>query len=281
MSHLLTDTLPDMKREIKFFPVKNDNPKTLTREQIRKFNESGYLCPLDVFTPEEAEANRRYFDDLMARANAVGHHSYSINHWQLHCKGIYDLLHDRRILNYVEDILGPNLVSTMTHFFCKESGDEKKVSWHQDASYWPLTPSKVVTVWLAIDDVGEDNAPMMVIPGSHLHGQIPFERSSEVEQNVLDQSVNDALEWGANPVAFTMKAGQISIHTDLLLHGSEPNRSKRRRCGLTLRYMPPDVRTSEKTQANAYICRGEDPDRYWVNWPVPQGEEIPEPRRPR
>ena len=79
-----------------------------------------------------------------------------------------------------------------------------------------------MTAWLAIDDVDEENGPMTVVPGSHLHGQIPFEHSTAEEQNVLGQSVHDPLQWGGEPVAFTMRAGQMSLHTDLLLHGSAP-----------------------------------------------------------
>jgi ectoine hydroxylase-related dioxygenase (phytanoyl-CoA dioxygenase family) len=272
----ITDALPDMQRELRFFSVENDAPQKLTRDQVRQFNEQGYICPLDIFTPEEAAANRRYFDGLMQKAREAGHNSYSINGWHRHCKGIYDLLHERRILDYVEDLLGPNLVSIMTHYFSKEPGEQKQVSWHQDASYWPLTPSKVVTVWLAIDEVDGGNGPMTVIPGSHLHGQIPFERSADDDDNVLSQSVHNPHKWGGEPVPFTMKAGQISMHTDLLLHGSEPNRSARRRCGLTLRYMPPEVRTREEKRANGYICRGKDPADYWVNGSVPAGDEIPQ-----
>ena len=72
-----------------------------------------------------------------------------------------------------------------------------------------------------------------------------------------------------------MRAGQMSLHTDLLLHGSSPNRSTRRRCGLTLRYMPPEVRTREEKRAHGYICRGSDPSGYWINHPVPTGDEMP------
>ena len=60
----MTDTLSAMERELKFFPVQNDSPGKLTCEQIRQFNGLGYVCPLDVFTPEEADFNRRYFDEL-------------------------------------------------------------------------------------------------------------------------------------------------------------------------------------------------------------------------
>jgi non-haem Fe2+, alpha-ketoglutarate-dependent halogenase len=271
----ITDALPDMQRELKFFPSENENPKKLTREEIQCYNKKGYIFPLDVFTAEEADANRRYFDGLMQKAKDAGLNNYSINGWHRHCCGLYDLLHEKRILDYVEDLLGPNLVSTMTHYFSKDPGDEKQVSWHQDASYWPLTPSKVVTVWLAIDDVDEENGPMTVIPGSHVRGQIPFEASAAEENNVLGQSVHDPAKWGGAPVPFTMKAGQISMHTDLLLHGSEPNRSQRRRCGLTLRYMPPDVRTREVEHGQGHICRGEDVSGYWVDGGKPEGDEMP------
>ncbi len=270
----VTNAIPDMERELRFFPVENPKPRTLTQGQIRRFNEKGYLFPLEVFTPEEAEANRGYFDQLMAAARAAGHDSYSINGWHRHCRGICRLLHEPRILDYVEDLIGPNIVSTMTHYFSKDPGDEKQVVWHQDASYWPLTPSKVVTVWLAIDDVEEANGPMQFIPGSHRHGQIPFEHSTAEENNVLGQSVRSPEAYGDPPVSVCIRAGQISIHTDLLLHGSAPNRSTRRRCGLTLRYMPPDVRTRAKDHASAFICRGMDPDGYWQSWPIPEGEMV-------
>ena len=72
--------------------------------------------------------NRRYFDALMDQAKAHGHNSYSINGWHRHCRGIYDLLHEPRILDYVEDLLGPNLVSVMTHYFCKEPANKNKSS---------------------------------------------------------------------------------------------------------------------------------------------------------
>ena len=60
-----------MKRELKFFPVENENPQKLTTEQICQFNEKGYIFPLDVFTGEEVMANRAYFDRIMGMAKAA------------------------------------------------------------------------------------------------------------------------------------------------------------------------------------------------------------------
>ena len=121
----ITDALPDVRRELRFFP-------------------------LDVYSAAEADANRTYFDGLMARATAAGWDAYAINGWQLRCEGMYDMIVEPRILDYVQDLLGENLVCWGAHFFCKMPGDERRVSFHQDASYWPLTPSKTVTVWLVL-----------------------------------------------------------------------------------------------------------------------------------
>jgi hypothetical protein len=271
----MTNAIPEMERDLRFHPATTTSPQHLTPDQVRRFNDRGFVFPVDVFSAAEATANRAYFEHLADLAAAAGHSSYSINCWHHLCGGIWDLAVEPRILDRVEDLLGPNLICTMTHYFAKMPGDDKQVAWHQDASYWPLTPSKVVTVWLAIDDIDDDNGPMTFIPRSHLHGQIPFDRSTEQENNVLNQSVHDPLRWGEAPVAVTMTAGQVSLHTDLLLHGSEPNRSQRRRCGLTLRYHPPDVRRREPDHAPGILCRGDDPSGYWQPIERPDGDSIP------
>ncbi|MBT3343812.1 MAG: phytanoyl-CoA dioxygenase family protein [Gemmatimonadetes bacterium] len=269
------DAHPDLKRDLSFFPTVNDAPRHLTGAQVRQYNERGYIFPLDVYNATEVDANRAYFDELMKMAAAAGWDAYSINGWQAQCAGMYDMIVEPRILDYLEDLLGTNLVCWGAHFFCKMPGDVRQVSWHQDASYWPLSPSKTVTVWLAIDDADVENGAMTVIPGSHVHGQIDFDDSTDQEHNVLNQTVNDATAYGDEPVALAMRAGQISLHTDLLLHGSEPNRSDRRRCGLTMRFVPPDVHAHDGWNRRAITCRGSDPTGHWPHTSRPEGETIP------
>jgi non-haem Fe2+, alpha-ketoglutarate-dependent halogenase len=264
-----TNAYPDLARDLRFWPTINDRPQKLTQAQIQHYNDKGYICPLDVFSPAEIAVHRAAFDELMAEAGAKGGNSYSINGWHKTHTVVYDLVIEERILDYVQDLLGEHLVCWGTHYFCKMPGDGKQVSWHQDASYWPLTPSKTVTVWLAIDDADAENGAMQVVPGSHLHGQIAFEKSSAEEQNVLNQTALNPLQYGQEPVLLAMAAGQISLHTDLLLHGSEPNHSARRRCGLTMRFVPPDVRALQGWNGNAVIGRGVDVSGHWSNWPRP------------
>ncbi len=269
------DAHPDLHRDLSFVPSTSVVPQHLSAAQIAQYNERGYIFPLDVYTEDEVTRNRVYFDELMEAAAAAGWDAYSINGWQSHCAGMYDMIIEPRILDYVQDLLGPDLICWGAHFFCKMPGDTKQVSWHQDASYWPLSPSKTVTVWLAIDDADVENGAMCVIPGSHLHGQIDFDDSAAEENNVLNQTVTDATNYGDEPVALAMKAGQISLHTDLLLHGSQPNLSQRRRCGLTMRFVPPDVHAHSGWNRRAITCRGSDPSGHWPHTPRPVGETIP------
>ena len=271
----IDNAMPDLDRQLEFQPTANDDPVHLDLRQIHQFNQEGYLFPLDVFSAEEAVANRDYLDELMTRSAARGWDAYAINGWHKHCAGIHDLVTEPRILDYVQEILGEDLICWGTHYFCKLPGDTRQVSWHQDASYWPLTPSRTVTVWLAIDDAALDNGPMTVIPGSHRRGQIPFDRSAPEEDNVLNQTVSSPDSYGGAPVPFVLKAGQISLHSDLLLHGSQPNRSDRRRCGLTMRFVPPEVRAYSGWNRNAVICRGADASGHWAHNPRPEGDTIP------
>ena len=275
----ITNAMPDLARELTFYPAETTDPQTLTRDQVENFNKKGFVFPLEVFTPKEAEANRAYFDDIIQKALEAGFTSYNVQRWHIYCQGIYDIITDSRLLDYVQDILGKNLIIRGSHCFCKLPGDDKQVAWHQDASYWPITPSKIVTAWLAIDDVDEENGAMQIIPDSHLQGQIPFERSTKEEKNVLGQTVHNAETFGAAPVSLNLKAGQMSLHSDLLLHSSRPNLSNRRRCGIAIRFVPPETTELKGYSKNTVIARGTDPTGNWFNAPRPQGETIPTPQQ--
>jgi non-haem Fe2+, alpha-ketoglutarate-dependent halogenase len=172
----------------------------------------------------------------------------------------------------MRDLLGENVVCWGSHYFCKMPRDPKTVSWHQDSAYWPLSPSKTATVWLAIDDADPENASLRVVPGSHLHGLIPSRPSTSDENNVLWTSIDRAERFG-EPVSLRLRAGQFSIHSDLVLHGSRANLSARRRCGLTLRYCPVDVRSYKGWNAQSIIVSGHDESGHWRHLPRPAGDD--------
>ena len=249
--------LTALQRELRFHPTVNRHPASLTPDQIAAFNRDGYIKGIRIFDAEEIATHRRYLDALLARVMAAGGSSYSIMTAHLKYGKVYDLLTHPRIVAYVKDLLGENVIGWGSHYFCKMPHDGKTVAWHQDAIYWPLTPAKTVSVWLAIDDADPENANMRFIPGSHRHGALPHQPSASEESNILDHTAVNPDILG-QPVDVTLKAGEISMHSDLLLHGSEANESDRRRCGLTLRYCAAEVRAHLDWHVKGVVVSGED-----------------------
>jgi non-heme Fe2+,alpha-ketoglutarate-dependent halogenase len=264
-----TEEVSKLQRDLRYHPSNTERPVTLTPGQIAAFNRDGYLAGIRIFDEEEITAIRSYFDELLARTLAAGGDSYSISTAHLRYGRVYDLLTHPRIVACIKDLIGHNVIGWGSHFFCKMPGDGKRVSWHQDSSYWPLTPSMAVTAWLAIDDASIENACMRYIPGSHHLGHLTYTLSENDEANVLNQTVTEAETLG-EPVNVELNAGEISIHSDLLLHGSEANQSSKRRCGLTLRYCPAMVRAGLGWNAKGVVVSGEDETGHWANPPRPQ-----------
>ena len=262
------DELDQFERDLSFYPSTIEIPEVLARDDVERYNADGYLTGIPVFDESEIKELRGYFDRLLERTIASGGNSYSISTAHLKYGRVYDLLSHPRIVACVRDLLGPDVVGWGSHFFCKMPHDGKAVAWHQDASYWPLTPSKTVTVWLAIDDADVENACVRFIPGSHTQGHLTSPPSHDSDGNVLDQTVDNPEQFG-KPFDNVLKAGEFSIHSDLLLHGSEANNSDRRRCGLTLRYCTPDVRAGEDWNQKGVFVSGADPSGHWTNPPRP------------
>ena len=257
-----------VERNLSFTKASNENPQALTGSQIGKYNEEGYLMPFDGLPEGEIKELRNFFDQILEEALSEGKNSYSISTAHLKFGKIYDLMHHPAIVEPVKDLLGGNLVGWGSHFFCKMPNDGKRVPWHQDCPYWPLTPTRTTTVWLAIDDATPENANMRFIAGSHLDGVIDYEMSDS-PNDVLGREVKDAGKFG-KPVDVTLKAGQFSIHSDLLLHGSSPNSSSKRRCGLTMRYASAEVQAYLGWEQKGVLISGKDENGHWANLPKPQ-----------
>lgn len=267
--HAQSDHLP---RQTGFEPVETAQPLRLTQQQIAHYNREGFVTGLTAFDGEQARANLAYFDRLLAQRGADG--AYALNCYQARVAGIWDLCTHPVILDHVQDIIGENIICWASHFFCKMPGDPKVVPWHQDASFWSLAPKRTVTVWLAIDDADEQNAAMRFIPRTHDKGELKWHKA---EGDVVLNKELDGVDALGEPFTNALKAGQFSMHADMLAHGSLANTSDRRRCGLTIRYCPPEVRITDdhwKTGIEAIICRGQDAQGYWEHHRRPQADDV-------
>ncbi|MEM1428006.1 MAG: phytanoyl-CoA dioxygenase family protein [Pseudomonadota bacterium] len=258
--------------DLSFAPVTTSNPQRLSAADIVQYNREGYVQPFDIYTENEVTALRAYADRLMTDMGAGG--GYGINCYQARLAGLWDIATEPRILDHVEDILGPNIVCWASAILSKAPHDPKAVPWHQDASFWSLSPARTVTVWLAIDDADAANSAMRFIPRTHDKGALKVRKAEGASVFHIETDGADAL---GEPVTNALKAGQISLHADMLVHGSLPNTSDRRRCGLTLRYCPPEVRITDEGWARgveAIVARGTDPTGRWRHHARPTNDDI-------
>ena len=131
--------IDDIPRNLRFYPSDPSQAHTLSSERIEAYNRDGYIKGMRIFSGDEIDDIRSYFDALLARVLESGGDSYSISTAHVHYGRVWDLLNDERIVAHVKDILGPDVIGWGSHFFCKMPHDGKRVSWHQDASYWPMS----------------------------------------------------------------------------------------------------------------------------------------------
>lgn len=262
-----------VKQDLSFAPVVTPMPKVLSRQDIEHYNARGYVQPFSIYGAAEIARIRTYIDGLMEEMGEAG--GYGINCYQARLSGLWDIATDDRILDLVEDLIGPNILCWATAVLSKKPHDPRAVPWHQDAGFWSLSPARTVTVWLAIDDADAENSAMRFIPGTHDKGALGMQ-STDQSEAVFHKETAGADEMG-EPFTNVLKAGEISLHADMLVHGSLPNTSDRRRCGLTLRYCPPEVRITDDEWASgveAILCRGNDPTGTWTHHPRPDNDDI-------
>lgn len=243
-------------------------PKHLSEVQVAGFHRDGFCFPLRALSAEEALGYRRR---LEAYERTTGEPIHSNYRHKVHLLFTWanELVHHPRILDVVEDVLGPNLLCWTTNFFIKEANTPDFVSWHQDATYWGLSSDEVVTAWVAFSDAPVESGAMKFWPGSQRREQIPH-RDTFHEHNLLSRGQEISVEVPPDEgVLVPLKAGEFSLHHVKLVHGSEPNRTGDRRIGLAIRYIPPHVRQL-KTEDSAMLVRGTDDHGHFAPEPEPR-----------
>jgi non-heme Fe2+,alpha-ketoglutarate-dependent halogenase len=230
----------------------------------RQFDRDGYICPVSALSPDETahyrdlylgfhEKHKSRLDAMKAGArwqiNADTHFTFQ---W------VDELTRHPKILDAVEQLLGPNLLAWNTHWFVKMPHDNTFVSWHQDGAYWGLSQMDVATAWVALGPVTQANGCMRVVPGSHNRPHMP-QRETYADNNVLSRgqeiavSVNDG-----DAVDLVLRPGEMSLHHLWIVHGSNANTSDIPRIGIAIRYVATRVKQNAPQAPLAMLVRGTD-----------------------
>ena len=217
----------------------------LSPAEIDAYHRDGVVIPRFRLAPEKLARLRAVLADLLAANPDVRPEQLVSAHIAgKNPEGVVgrpeflELARDPDILDLVEAVIGPNIILWGCHVFCKPGGDGMEVPWHQDGHYWPIHPLATCTVWLALDDSLPENGCLRVIPGSH-RDQERYGHHKETRAGLtLNQSVMSDFFDESTARDVVLEAGQMSLHDVYLIHGSNPNRSDKRRAGVALRYMP-------------------------------------------
>jgi ectoine hydroxylase-related dioxygenase (phytanoyl-CoA dioxygenase family) len=135
-------------------------------------------------------------------------------------------------------VIGDDVILWGCHVFCKPAGEGYETPWHQDGHYWPIRPLATCTVWVALEASTVENGCLRVIPRSHA-GRVLHEHLHEDRSDLtLNQRMAEGTFDEASAVDLELQPGQMSLHDVYMIHGAAANRSRKRRTGVALRYMP-------------------------------------------
>lgn len=216
--------------------------EALSEEQVRFYEDNGYLL-LERRIPEDfLQRLRAEIDRLCAEARGLTAPNERIDLEDSHTPQnprvrrikqpdrisapFAELMRSDWILAPVRDLIGPALRLHTSKLNMKSAGYGAVVEWHQDWAFYPHTNDDILAVGVIIDDMDEDNGPLMVFPGSH-KGPVYDHHANGVFAGAMNLAAN-GLD-GNDAARLTGPAGSISLHHVRAVHGSAPNRSSRPR----------------------------------------------------
>lgn len=166
------------------------------------------------------------------------------------------LVGDDRLVDIAELFVGPDVALFASHYISKPPYSGQPVLWHQDGAFWPLEPMRVVTLWVSVDHSTPENGCLRVVPGSHKTDYAEVRDNTEVE-SVLGQEISVEVDE-SQAVDVVLAPGDVEVHHPAIVHGSNANTSPRRRCGLTIRYIPTSTRITadEQPYPSSFHLRG-------------------------
>jgi hypothetical protein len=217
----------------------------LREEQLRFYQENGYLPGVRILTDEQVEMLRRELQPLFDPhhpGNGLFHEFHAnespdpnqvlfhaLGAWRI-APAFHDLLWHPAFTVAASQLLGGAVRFWHDQLFCKPAGHGGVVAWHQDYSYWTRTqPMAHVTCWIALDDSTSENGCVHYVPGSHRWPLLPITGLAG-DMDAIRRELSPA-QWERfqHPVSVEVKKGEATFHHPLMVHGSFANQTDRPR----------------------------------------------------
>lgn len=229
----------------------------LTHAQLSDYEELGFLHSIPILSPEEV---RRFRVDVEAACAAIGSRVTRLDGPHLYFRWAWALSTHPRVLDCMEQLIGPNILLKSTRLFYKFGQSSSFVGWHQDGITERVDQAFVPAIWLGLTEATAENGCLRVVPRSHRLGLVPHDNRPN-SNNLTTDGLTAQVEIDA-PHDIVMREGEMSLHHPLILHASNPNQSEESRIGFSATYSTPAL-TASRT-AVAWV-RGDGPrDRFTI-----------------
>lgn len=220
-------------------------------EEARQYAQDGYCIVRNAIDPDLVGEMSAHLDFLQKKYPGIP--TEHLHHLIMRNDPFWvRLVTDPRLVDIAQGVgkflEDGNIALFSSHYFLKQPRTGMAVLWHQDGSYWPLKPMNVLTLWLAVDHSDASNGCLRVVKGSHKSDLAELKPDRSV-RNVLGSATHTDKDIDPSQVAdLVLAPGDVSIHHPNIVHGSEPNTSDRRRCGLTIRYISTSTQCTDPEQ---------------------------------
>ncbi len=207
----------------------------LTTQQIKQFEDDGWLFMPDMFSPEEVAAlateavgifksDRKeiWRETNGAPRTAFAAHTYN------EAFGI--LGRHPRLIEPLEQLFGEPVYMHQYKINAKARFDGDVWQWHQDYGTWArddgMPEPRSMNISVFLDEVFSFNGPLMLIPKSHKQGVLAAGHDTSTTSYplwTLDHDTVDQLVKDGGLVAPTGKPGGVLMFHGNLVHGSSAN----------------------------------------------------------
>mgnify|MGYP000143237590 FL=1 len=246
-------------------------PKALSEDQVNEYHRDGFFAPIPCLSADETAMFYAKFEAYEAAHEgwyemSKGQKLYLLQTWAR------DLGCHPKILDAVEDVMGPNLMVWGLSLFVKDAQSPSYVSWHQDSTYWGLSKPNVTTAWIALSPANKQSGCMKMLPGTHKWEQVTH-RDTLAEENLLTRGQEIDVDVDEKDAVYLeIEPGEISLHNIRTVHASAPNQSDHRRIAIAIRYITPDVKQINADGDSAWLVRGEDTEGNFIHETPPEAD---------
>ena len=248
----------------------------ISQEQIDHYWDKGWAVVEGIFKPEEAERiaaialdiSRKETEASIASEEASQHGELygmdkseggesaprKVDHPFEKNEDFREFVLDERLIVIVEKLIGDRPLIVSDQIFLKPPRFGSAKPYHQDNAYFLCSPSdRVITAWIALDEVDEENGCLRYIDGSHKGPILPHDPIVGEEHNMAPSA--ELIDLNKESLAPVHKGGVVFHHSQTL-HTSHRNESDRWRRGYATHWATADVTSESPVIENAYYKKG-------------------------